>query len=81
MSVAANAFGTSVMPAYPVSQGADMAAYDQLPPAVRARLASAPVNVAAGPLLRFWRSDLGDCVARHAALISALDHAFPEIRA
>lgn len=66
---------------YPVAPADDLAAYDQLPPAVRARVASAPVNVAAGPLLRFWRSDLGDCVARHAALISALDHAFPEIRA
>ena len=66
---------------YPVAPGDDLAAYDQLPPEVRAKVASAPINVAAGPLLKFWLSDHGDCIGRHAVLISVLDGAFSEMRA
>lgn len=57
----------------PTTPQKDMAAYDALPPMVRARLRDAPCNVASQPLLAFWRSDIGDAAGRHAALCVALD--------
>lgn len=57
----------------PTTPNKDMAAFDALPPMVRARLREAPVKVASEPLLKFWRSDIGDATARHAALIDGLD--------
>ncbi|MCG2662885.1 DUF6525 family protein [Brevundimonas sp.] len=73
-----NRLGLGVCPTTP---DADMAAFDALPPLVRARLRDAPIKVASAPLLRFWRSDVGDAAARHQALISALDSRISEIAA
>ena len=65
-----NGWGLGVCPTTPE---ADMAAFDALPPAVRARLRDAPVPIASQPLLAFWRSDVGDAGSRHAALCETLD--------
>lgn len=65
-----NALGLGVCPTTPERE---MAAFDALPPLVRARLREAPIQVASEPLLRFWRSDLGDASARHQALLQGLD--------
>lgn len=67
-----NAFHTG-LGLCPTTPDKDMTAYDALPPMVRARLREAPVKVASEPLLKFWRSDIGDASARHAALINGLD--------
>ncbi|SPU55896.1 Uncharacterised protein [Brevundimonas vesicularis] len=56
----------------PTTPQKDMAAFDALPPMVRARLRDAPCNVASEPLLRFWRSDIGDASERHDALLAKL---------
>lgn len=60
---------------YPTSAEADMAAFDELPPLIRRRLADAPNNIAAAPLRDFWLSETGDCVERFTAIQSALDDA------
>lgn len=65
-----NALGLGVFPTTP---GAEMAAFDALPPLVQARLREAPVKVATGPLLAFWTSDRGTARQRHEALLDALD--------
>lgn len=69
-----NGFNGLGLKALPTTAAMDMAAFDDLPPLVRARLRDAPVKVASAPLLRFWRSDRGDARMRHDAIIAALDH-------
>lgn len=67
---------------YPATGEADLAAYDDLPPAVRARLRSAPVEVAAIPLRRFWNAEPAPRgPERQAAILRALDEHFPELAA
>jgi len=68
-----NTFNGHNLGVCPTTPERDMAAFDALPPLVRARLREAPVSVAAEPLLRFWRSDIGDAVARHDAMLAGLD--------
>lgn len=60
----------------------DLAAFDQLPPAVRQRVSGLPENVAAEPLLNFWSRRDAPAPARQAAILAAIDKRFPsEIRA
>lgn len=67
---------------YPATGAADLAAYDELPPAVRAKVRSAATPVAAIPLRRFWTAEPGARGAeREAALLRALDLHFPELAA
>lgn len=51
---------------------ADMEAFDQLPPPVRAAMRDCPLNVAAGPFLDFWHDGQGDCMDRFAGMLEAL---------
>lgn len=73
-----NALGLGVCP---TTVAQDMAAFDALPPMVRARLRDAPVSVASEPLLRFWRSNIGDAAVRHDALLAGLDRKLGEVAA
>ncbi|MGX1801851.1 DUF6525 family protein [Brevundimonas naejangsanensis] len=67
---------------YPATGAADLAAYDDLPPAVRAKVRAADAPVAAIPLRRFWTAEPGARgAAREAALLRALDLRFPEVAA
>lgn len=67
---------------YPASGAADLAAYDDLPPAVRAKLRLAPRPVAAIPLRDFWTAEpAARGPERQAALLRALDQKFPELAA
>lgn len=73
---------TSRLRAYPAKGAADLAAYDDLPAEVRARLRATPVELAAIPLHRFWiaaPSPRGP--ERQAAILRALDQQFPEMAA
>lgn len=73
---------TSPRKVYPASGPADLAAYDDLPPAVRAKVRLAPTPVAAIPLRNFWMAEPAPCGAeRQAALLRALDQHFPELAA
>lgn len=71
---------TSVAPGEPVVAVADMsedlAAFDALPPPIRQAVAEAPIKLASGPLLAFWRDEAGetglDCVERLGAILNAV---------
>lgn len=68
--------------AYPAPGAADLAAFDDLPPIVRARLRAAPIDLAAIPLRRFWMAEPAACgPERQAAILRALDQHFPEMAA
>ncbi len=71
--MSANGFNGWGLGVCPTTAEADMAAFDALPPAVRARLREAPVQIASEPLLAFWRSDVADARTRHAVLCATLD--------
>lgn len=73
---------TSPRKVYPASGPADLAAYDDLPPAVRAKVRLAPAPVAAIPLRNFWMAEpAARGPERQAALLRALDQHFPELAA
>lgn len=73
---------SSVRKAYPATGAADLAAFDDLPPAVRAKLRAAPIDLAAIPLRRFWTAEpAARGPERQAAILRALDQQFPELAA
>lgn len=73
---------TARLRAYPATGAADLAAYDDLPPAVRARLRAAPIEIAAIPLRRFWTAEPASRgPERQAAILRALDQHIPELAA
>ncbi|WP_438852636.1 DUF6525 family protein [Brevundimonas nasdae] len=76
-----NGFNGLGLKAYPTTVAAEMAAYDALPPMVRARLRDAPVKVATGPIIQFWRCGPGEALERHDAILQTLDHAFSRVAA
>lgn len=57
----------------PSTPQAEMAAFDDLPPPIRARVREAPLKLASAPLRQFWIEGPGDCRQRFAALNAALD--------
>lgn len=63
------------MKTLPTTPEAEMAAFDALPPPIRARLRAAPIKLASAPLRDFWLEGPGDCRQRFAALGEALDAA------
>lgn len=70
------------LPVVVIVPARDLAAFDQLPPAVRHRVSGLPENIAAEPLLDFWSRRNAPEPARQAAILAAIDKRFPlEVRA
>lgn len=67
---------------YPATGAADLAAYDDLPPAVRAQLREGSVELAAIPLQRFWTAEpAARGPEREAAILRAIDQRISELAA
>lgn len=79
--MSANSFNALGLKAAPVDPLEEMALFDTLPPAVRARISTAPVAVAVRPLARFWREARGTEAQRHDRLIQVLDDKFQGVAA